>query len=83
MSGQQARAGDTVRILAMPADIVRGLPDEDVQFLLKAVGDYASVLSLSPERTAEVEISCPDEGRVHFVWLNVSDLEFIGRGGVA
>jgi hypothetical protein len=77
---QQARPGDVVRILAMPAGIVRGLPVEDVEFLMRAVGDYATVQSLTAEKTAEVEISRPAENRIHFVWLNASDLEFIERG---
>jgi hypothetical protein len=80
---QQARSGDVVRILAMPAGVVRDLPREDVEFLMRAVGDYAVVRSLTPERTAEVEISRPEENRVHWVWLNASDLEFIGRGPAA
>lgn len=83
MSGQQAREGDVVRILAMPAGIVRDLPREDVEFLTRAVGDYAIVRSLTPERAAEVEISRPEENRVHWVWLNASDLEFIRRGAAA
>lgn len=80
---QQARPGDVVRILAIPAGIARDLPKEDVDFLMRAVGDYAVVRSLSPERTAEVEISRPAENRIHWVWLNASDLEFIGRGAAA
>lgn len=77
------REGNVVRILAMPAGVVRGLPDEDVDFLLKAVGDYATVRSMTPEKTVEVEISRLEDNRIHFVWLNASDLEFIGRGAAA
>ncbi len=83
MARQPAREGDVVRILAMPAGVVRGLPEEDVDFLLRAVGDYATVRSLTPEKMAEVEISRPEENRIHFVWLNASDLEFIQRGAAA
>ncbi len=83
MVRQQARSGDVVRILAMPAGVVRDLPKKDVEFLMRAVGDYAVVRSLTRERTAEVEISRPEENRVHFVWLNASDLEFIARGATA
>jgi hypothetical protein len=81
MTGQHARRGDIVRILAMPSDIVSGLPRDDVDFLRRAVGDYGVIRSLSVERTAEVEIARPSENRIHCVWLKASDLEFIERGG--
>lgn len=80
MTGRQASTGDVVRVLAIPAGVLRGLPKEDVDFLLRSVGEYGIVRSLAAERTAEVELSSPAENRMHWVWLNASDLEFIRRG---
>ena len=80
ISGLQAMPGDVVRILAMPSGIVKGLPQEDLEFLLQAVGGYGEIESIQPDRTVEVRLQNEAGDSIHFVWMKASDLEFIGRG---
>lgn len=81
MTARQAiQAGDIVRILAMPSGIVRGLPKEDVDFLLRAVGDFGRIESINPDRTIEVELKNAAGDWIHYVIMSSADLEFIRRG---
>ncbi|NTF23568.1 hypothetical protein G6L37_34925 [Agrobacterium rubi] len=64
----------------MPSGIVRGLPDEDVAFLMRAVGGFGRIEAVNSDNTIEVELKNRAGNRIHYVWLGSADLEFIGRG---
>lgn len=80
MAGNEARKGDIVRLLAMPANIVRDLPPEEAEFLLSSVGDFGTVEEIHPVLTAEIRLDDRASGVIHYVFLNFSDVEFISRG---
>jgi len=73
--GHRLTPGDFVRILAMPSGIVKDLPKEEADFLLRSVGDFGRIQTLQGDGTAEVELRDRRRRSIHFVWMAISDIE--------
>jgi hypothetical protein len=67
-------AGDIVTVLAVPAALVSGLPDDERTFLLSLVGGDVTVSDTSPD-WIEIEAFDAASGIVHFLRMAARDID--------
>lgn len=74
--------GDIVTVLAVPALLVKGLPDREREFLLSLVGEDVTVVSdRLPGRGIEIQAFDAMAGMTHFLHLARHDVSL--RQGTA
>lgn len=82
MDGRDMKPGDIVTVLAVPAGLVKGLPDREREFLLSLVGDDVAVSDTGPDYV-EIEAFDTAEGMTHFLRMAESDLSQVVDAGIS
>lgn len=73
-NGQQLRAGDRVKFLYAPPELVDGLPEADRAAIQSVVGEELDLAGFDEYGHAEVPFR-DRSGRFHTIWVRPSCLE--------
>jgi len=76
--GNSVKVGSHVKVIEIPDDLPKGLPDEDKSAINAQVGNTLIIEGFSENGFAELEFF-DDLGNLHTIWINPNCLENIEK----
>jgi hypothetical protein len=77
---RKVAAGDSVKIVEIPAYLPLGLPQEDQYAIQAQVGKTLTILDFNQSGEAEFEFVDEATGSIHTIWLSPYFLEKLSSG---